>query len=152
VRVLARRVRSKIEERFPDIEVIDSTTGPFYDVVIQTTIFVVRGSSVSEAERSRATLKSLLGDAALAWGLKADPRPLRYHSGDGFEPEYSSLIIEPVLDQRGMLLVKVIGRSASSDPSLLRVVADALEARLDAAFGPDNVTRHFSSLPLEAFY
>jgi len=151
VRVLARRIRSEIDDRFPAIVVIDSTTDRYFDVDRQTTIFVVRGSSENDAER-RATLSSLVGDAALAWGLKTDPRPLRYHSGDGSEAEYANLIIEPVFDERGMLLVKVIGRSASRDAALLRAVTDQLEQRLDAAFGPDNVTRHVSSPPLEWLY
>jgi len=150
VRVLSRRIRSELEERFPGLSVIDSETGYLYRSEGETTIFVVRGANESDAERSKETLSSLVGDAALAWGFKADAE--RYHTGDASEPEYSSLLIEPVLDEPDMLLVKVVSRSPSRDAELLRAVSDQLESRLHAAFGAENVTRHVSSLPVEWVY
>jgi hypothetical protein len=55
VRVLARRIRSEIEDRFPSITVIDSKVGGAYLLAGETTIFVVRGPRETDAELQRST-------------------------------------------------------------------------------------------------
>jgi len=145
VRVLARRIRSEVEERFPALAVIDSTTGPLHEFG-ETTIFVVRGLSGSDVARQKGTFSSIVGDVARAQGLESD-KALRYYTEDGFELEYSSFQVVPVLDEDGMLLVKVSSRSPERDDALRRAVNDQLAIRLAAAFGTENVTRHISRMP-----
>lgn len=152
VRVLARRIRSEIEKRYPSMTVIDSSAGPLFAVEGKTTIFVVRDLSESDAEPSRATMSSILEEVARYRGLAGDPSALRYHTGDGVEPEYSTLQVVAVLDEAGMLLVKVISRSADGADALHSAVSEQLAARLDAEFGPERVTRHISWTPLELVY
>jgi hypothetical protein len=155
VRVLARRIRSEIEERFPAITVVGSAIGPLYAVPVEgeTTIFVVRVSSEADAERAQGTLTSIVDDVARSHGLAVDADDAsRYHFGDSVEPEYSSFLIVADVGEPGMLLVRVISRYADRD-ELQRGVADQLAARLVAAFGAENVTRHVTApVPLQWVY
>lgn len=145
VRVLARRVRSEIEERFPSLTVIDSTTGPAFEIEGETTIFVVRGLSETDSEQQKATFSSIVDDIARARGLEAHGR--YYYMLDGNSPERSSFRVVPALDTDGMLLVKVASRYGPVTDVLHQAVDEELGERLAAAFAPENVTRHVAPKP-----
>ncbi len=147
VRVLARRIRAEIEERFPAIVVIDSMTDDLGAADRGVTVFVVRarGETAGVTEDAQRALLSIVDDVARAHTLQPEPRSPYYHTGDGFEPEYASLRLVPVLDAEGALLVRVVVRNSEVE-ALERAVTDDLAARLDATFGSDNVTRHTTPL------
>jgi hypothetical protein len=154
VRVLVRRIRAEIAENFFGVEVIDFTADGFFDVMVDTTALVVRApSQTREAdERAERALSSIVEDVARAYGLTAAERPVLYHSGDGFEPEYSSLVVTPVFEADGMLLVKVARRDSRVETVQGAMMKD-LETRLANAFGSENVTRHtHASMPVEWMY
>jgi hypothetical protein len=143
VRVLARQIRAEIKDRFPDIDVIDSTMDLNGVVEGESAIFVVRvrSETVDARQRAKRELLSLVEGVARAHGLRQDEESLQYYAGDGTRPEYSSVTLAPVLDDDRILRVSVVGRQFRQ-PALARQVADDVAVRLDATFGPENVTRH----------
>jgi hypothetical protein len=153
VRVLARRIRNEIEHQFPSIAVLDFTADHLSAVEGGMTIFVVRGfgQTTEAAEQAKRVLSAIVENVARAHGLRDAAKPVQYHTGDGFEPAYSSLVLTPILEAEG-LQVRVAVRSAKLE-ELQGEVTEDLAARLADAFGRENVTRHYHpSMPVEWVY
>jgi hypothetical protein len=143
---------NEIEHQFPSIAVLDFTADHLSAVEGGMTIFVVRGfgQTTEAAEQAKRVLSAIVENVARAHGLR-DAKPVQYHTGDGFEPAYSSLVLTPILEAEG-LQVRVAVRSAKLE-ELQGEVTEDLAARLADAFGRENVTRHYHpSMPVEWVY
>ena len=147
VRSLARHLRREIEQRFPDIAVID-TTADFITVVEgETTIFMIRVPSAERIEDAKQALSSITAGVARAHRLDTDAAAeVHYVRSPSTDPEYQDFVLVPVADGSRVLLVRLIRRSQSLE-ELHRAVTEDLAARLDAEFGPANVTMHHVSAP-----
>ena len=147
MRSLARHLRREIEQRFPDIAVID-TTADFITVAAgETTIFMIRVPSAEPIEDAKQALLSITAGVARAHRLDTDAATeVHYVRSPSTDPEYEDFVMVPVADGSRVLLVRLIRRSQSLE-ELHRAVTEDLAARLDAELGPANVTMHHVSAP-----
>ena len=75
VRSLARHVRGELEDRFPDMAIIDKTTDLQTVVEGDTTVFVVRAPRARSHEDVTRTMSSIVADVAQARGLDTSAEP-----------------------------------------------------------------------------
>lgn len=132
VRSLARHVRGELEDRFPDVAIIDTTTDLQTVVEGDTTVFVVRAPRGRAPEDVTRTMSSIVAELAQAHGLETNAESPARAQG---------LSVTALFDRTDMLLVQVIQRYSNLE-ALRRAVTQDLGTRLDAAFGAENVTVH----------
>lgn len=138
VRSLARDIRGRLAEEFPDLLVIDTATNFAAIMAGATTIFVVRIPSTESTKDAEEALSSLVASVARDHGLALDASV--YHATT------NDFTLGPVSHRDGVLRVRLGGRSSTTE-SLHRTISAELAVRLGAEFGSENVTRHDVSPP-----
>ena len=147
VLALAADIRAALSERFPGAVAVVFEEAHDWPAPLETTLFTISAPSGDElavdvAEGAKRTLSAIVEDVVRAHGLRADAGSLIYYAGRrvGVSAAERDFVLSPTVESNATLRVGITRHSASFE-ALQRAVAQDLEGRLNAAFGPANVRR-----------
>jgi hypothetical protein len=147
VLTLSTDIRAGISDLIPGITTLEYEDDRDDLPIGEGTTFVISvpgdGSlPVESAEHAKRTLSTIVEDVVRAHGLSTDEHSLVYYAGKrvGVSPEARDLALFPTAESNSKLRVGVV-RYTVGFAALERAVTEDLAARLDRAFGRNNVTR-----------
>jgi hypothetical protein len=142
LRALTENLQAGLAIRFPDIVLIELATGELYGYQRGFSVFVIRFERGGEfAERAERTVSSIIEDVAGEHGLSGGRGDVYYAGERVGSPARRELVLSSVFDTNASIIIRIVRRTDGFE-ALQATLTEELAARLDAAFGPENVTQH----------
>jgi hypothetical protein len=92
-------------------------------------------------QRAERTVSSIIEDVAGEHGLSGGRGDVYYAGERVGSPARRELVLSSVFDTNASIIIRIVRRTDGFE-ALQATLTEELAARLDAAFGPENVTQH----------